>query len=42
MCGMPIEIGQLVESKPRKRGRKFYHAKCYDDAHIDVEDIEDE
>lgn len=37
--GHPESMGDWIESKQQRKGKcKFYHAKCYDQSHYDVED----
>lgn len=42
ICGVPLQIGDEVESKSGGNRPKFYHAECYDDFHLDFEEDNDE
>lgn len=40
--GQPELMGDEIESKQQRKGKcKFYHAKCYDESHMDIPNGED-
>lgn len=36
ICEKALRIGDEVESKTGGKGPKLYHAKCYDESHLDT------
>ncbi len=42
-CTARIKSGQFVISKPSKyKGRKLYHAKCYEDSFLEIDEKDDD